>query len=358
MNQCIKCGLCNVCPIFRVEKLESVSPRGKIIVLNEIEKGAIRIDARIVKDIYKCSTCGLCGVVCPMDLDLKEFWEIIREKLVSKNLAPLPLHRKIRDMAYRDFNPYGENQEKRSSWLEFEINDSRTLYFAGCTASFKVPNVAKSTANVLRSLGIEFTVLGANELCCGSPFLRTGQKDFAKMLFMKNIKIWQKEKIEEIITSCPGCYRSIKKDYPKLAEEAKIEFDIEVKHVSSILAEEMRKDESIDLVATYHDPCHLGRHMGIYEEPRKVIRKAGIKLLEMERNREFSMCCGSGGGVRTQFKELASAVANERIQEALATGANILITSCPFCEYNFSRVGGSRITVLDLSEIAEKIISL
>lgn len=354
---CIKCGLCNVCPVFKVEKLESASPRGKLILLSEIKRGAIKLDVRITKELYKCSVCGICGEVCPSNLDLVTFWENVREELVNKKIAPLPVHRKVRDITYREFNPYGGDQQKRAEWLNFSVGKSRTLYFAGCTASFKAQNIAKATANSLRNLGVEFTVMGAQEFCCGSPFLRTGQKDIAKMLFTKNIKTWQREGIEEIITSCPGCYKTIKEDYPKFAEESKIEFNLEVKHVSTVFAEEIKKTGGIDLIATYHDPCHLGRHMGIYEAPRDVIRRSGIKLVEMERIREFSLCCGAGGGLRTQFKEIAIAIAEERIKEALATGTNVIITSCPFCEYNLSRVGGSRVRILDLSEIAEKIIS-
>ncbi|MCS7143900.1 MAG: (Fe-S)-binding protein [Archaeoglobaceae archaeon] len=354
---CIKCGLCNVCPVFRVERTESVSPRGKLIILSEIKKGSVKLDARIVKEIYKCSVCGMCSFVCPANLDLIKFWEETREELVNKKIAPLPIHRKVRDLTYRELNPYGGDQQKRAEWLEFSVGKSKTLYFAGCTASFKAQNIAKSTTKVLKNLGVEFTVLGAYEFCCGSPFLRTGQRDVAKMLFTKNIKVWQKEGIEEIITSCPGCYKSIKEEYPKLAKEAKIELNFEVKHVSSVFAERMRKEGNLEFVATYHDPCHLGRHMGVYEEPREVIRKTGIKLVEMERNREFSLCCGAGGGVRAQFKEIAISIAEERIREALETGTNVIVTSCPFCEYNLSRVGGSRVRVFDLSEIVEKTIS-
>ncbi|MEM4712189.1 MAG: heterodisulfide reductase-related iron-sulfur binding cluster, partial [Archaeoglobaceae archaeon] len=151
--------------------------------------------------------------------------------------------------------------------------------------------------------------------------------------------------------SCPGCFRTISRDYPKLAKELGYEFEIEVKHISMVLADKIKGD--LGIKATYHDPCHLGRHMNVYEEPRKVIKRAGIDLVEMERNREYSLCCGAGGGLRSQFREISVAICEERIREALSTGTNVLITSCPFCEYNFTRVGGKRIKVYDLSEIAE-----
>ncbi|MEM4747093.1 MAG: (Fe-S)-binding protein [Archaeoglobaceae archaeon] len=348
MAECIKCGLCNICPVFRVEKIESVSPRGKISIFNK----NVKIDARMVKDFFKCSICGLCEIICPVNLRLTEFWEKKREELVERKFAPLPIHKKLRDMTLRDYNPYGGNPEKRAEWLDFKVKKSKILYFAGCTASYKLQNIAKASANALRKLGVEFTILGSSEFCCGSLFLRTGQRDVGRYLFKKNIHVWEKAGIEEIITSCPGCYKTISKDYPIFARELGYEFNFEVKHISSVFAELV--EGKLDLIATYHDPCHLGRHMGIYEEPRKVIRKVGIKLIEMERNREFSLCCGAGGGLRSQFKDISIAICEERIREILSTGTNVVITSCPFCEYNFSRTGGGRIKVLDLSEIVEK----
>lgn len=350
MSECVKCGLCNVCPTFRIEKIESVSPRGKIILA---EKG--RVDKRVVTDFFKCTMCGLCEVVCPANLKLTDFWEKKREEFVEKKLAPLPIHKKLREITLKFFNPYSGQPEKRASWLDFEVGNSRTLYFAGCTASYKLQNIAKSSAKVLKELGLDFTVLGPLEYCCGSPFLRSGQKDVARLLFEKNYRAWRRARIEEIITSCPGCFKTISQDYPKFAKELGYEFEVEVKHISEVLAERVKGD--LGIRATYHDPCHLGRHMKVYEEPRKVIRRAGIDLVEMERNREYSLCCGAGGGLRSQFKEISIAICEERIAEAISTGTNVLITSCPFCEYNFIKVGGKRVRVYDLSEIAEMTLS-
>jgi len=227
--------------------------------------------------------------------------------------------------------------------------------------SFKLQNLAKSTASVLNKLGIDFTIAGKNEYCCGSPFLRTGQKDIVERLFEKNFLYWQKAGIERIITSCPGCYRTISLDYPKIAEEKGYEFDIEVIHTVSIL-DKMGVFEKTEKIAkaTYHDPCHLGRHMGIYEEPRNVIKKLGMDFVEMERNRQQALCCGAGGGLRSQFPEISFEIGKQRVLEAMETGAEYLITCCPFCEYHLSKSAeklGNRIKVVDLVEIAEKLIS-
>ncbi len=359
--KCVRCGYCNVCPVYRLEKWESVSPRGKLQIAHELLSNGLNMDAKIVKDIYKCSVCGLCEVVCQAGLSLIDFWESFRYELVKRGYAPLSVHRKLKEITYRYYNPYSGEQDKRGEWLEFEVDDAKTLYFAGCTASFKLQNLAKSTASVLKKLGIEFTIAGSEEYCCGSPFIRTGQRDIAEKLFEKNVKVWQRMGIERIITSCPGCYRTIARDYPKLAEEKGFEFDIEVIHTVSILDKNLDglKVEKARIKATYHDPCHLGRHMGLYDEPRRVMEKLGIELVEMERSRELALCCGAGGGLRSQFKEISFEIGRQRVEEAMSTGAEYLITCCPFCEYHLSKSAerlGGKIKVVDLVEIAEKLI--
>jgi len=361
VEKCIKCGYCNVCPTYKIEGWESVSPRGKIQIIEQILNGEVNLDPKVVKDFFKCSVCGLCEVVCQADLKLIDLWESIRREFTNKGLAPLSVHKKLKNITYMYYNPYSGLPEKRGDWLDFDVQESNVLYFAGCTASFKLQNLAKSTAKLLKKLGIEFTIAGPNEYCCGSPFIRTGQMDVVDKLFEKNMKTWEKMQIDTIITSCPGCYRTIARDYPKIAEKKGMEFNMRVIHTVTILDEliDSINFKKTDMKATYHDPCHLGRHMGHYDEPRRVMRKLGIRLIEMDRNRELSLCCGAGGGLRSQFREISFEIGRQRIEEALATGADYLITCCPFCEYHLSKSAkklGDKIKVIDLIEIAEKLI--
>ncbi len=356
---CVKCNYCSVCPTYRIEGWESVSPRGQLQILLQIADGSFELDMQIVKDIYKCSVCGLCEVVCMVDLPLIDFWEKLRAELVRKGYAPLSVHRKLRDMTYINKNPYGGDQEKRGDWFKLESEETaKTLYFAGCTASFRLQNLAKSTAELLKKLGIEFKYAGKEEVCCGSPFIRTGQLEIAKELFKRNVRTWEKMGVETIVTSCPGCFRTIARDYPKFAEEMGIDFNYEVYHTAQILDKNLDKDFEVKRIrATYHDPCHLGRHMNIYEEPRRVIAKLGIELIEMPRNRELSLCCGAGGGLRSQFKEISFEIGKERIKEAVSTKVEYLITCCPFCEYHLSKSSeklGNVIKVVDLIELANE----
>ncbi|MCS7122077.1 MAG: (Fe-S)-binding protein [Archaeoglobaceae archaeon] len=334
---CLRCAYCNICPIYRIEGWESVSPRGKIQLLDK------KLSNRLVKDFYKCTVCGLCEVVCQSKLELTRIWEENRAKLV-KSKKYMPAHKKIADAVLLYGNPYAAEQEARV----LLNSPSNVLYFAGCMANFKVKNIAECTVKVLKLLGLEFKVAGKSEVCCGSTMLRTGFIDVAEKLFLKNVKNWQKMNVEKIITSCPGCYRTIKSNYPKIAEKKKIDFNFEVVHITQFLERELKKLDLKLGTVTYHDPCHLGRHSKVYEEPRNILKKIGYKIIEMERNRDFSICCGAGGGLRAQFPEISEKITLERILEAESTGAETLVTSCPFCVYQFSKV--SRLKVRDVVE--------
>ncbi|RLI73637.1 (Fe-S)-binding protein [Archaeoglobales archaeon] len=358
---CARCNYCKVCPVYTVESWESSSPRGKLYAIKSLVEKEINIDARTVKELFKCTTCGICEVICQVEIPLVKLWEELREFL-NNNGYVLPVHKKLKERTFREWNPYGESREKRIEWLN-EINikpsSSELLYFAGCTSSYRVQNLAKNTVELFSKVDVKFSYAGINEFCCGSPFLRTGQMDIAQKLFLKNYKIWKEMDVRRIVTSCAGCYRTIAKDYPRIAEKLGYNFDFEVLHTVQLL-DEIIDDvnlSKINIKATYHDPCHLGRHMGVYEEPRRVIKKLGIELVEMERNRDNAFCCGAGGGVRSQFKELAFEIGKLRVKEALDTDTKYLISCCPFCELHLSqslKYFDEKISVLDLVEVVNK----
>ena len=250
------------------------------------------------------------------------------------------------------------------------------LYFRGCTARERVNSISDSTEKLLKLANIDFKTLD-NEECCGSVLLRTGFEDDAKEQMKKNLPKLQDEKI---VVSCAGCYKTLKQDYRDY-----IGADLDVIHISQLLNEIISNNynnnynnsnsntntntnsntnsntncntnynnfdfDSLinkDISVTYHDPCHLGRHSGEFDAPREVI-KSFSNLIEMENIRENSLCCGSGGGVKSAFPEIANLIASRRGEEAEDTGAEILITSCPFCKLNLNE--NSAMEVLDLSE--------
>lgn len=210
------------------------------------------------------------------------------------------------------------------------------IYFRGCTAREKETSIADATEELLKLADVEYRVL-EDEKCCGSVLIRTGFIDEAQKQIEKNTELLSGELI---LTSCAGCYKTLKQDYD----------DLDVIHISQFLntlIDEKKLDfNKKDLKVTYHDSCHLGRHCNVFDEPRNVISNVA-NLLEMQNNRENSLCCGAGGGVKSAYPEIASQMADSRIYQAIETGADLLVTPCPFCKLNLKDRG---LDVLDLTE--------
>ena len=214
------------------------------------------------------------------------------------------------------------------------------LYFRGCTAREKQTEISKATERLLDLAGVDYHVLD-DEKCCGSVLLRTGFEKQAKEQIKKNTEILKDEKI---ITSCAGCYKTLKEDYDGL----------DVVHISQLLDELIRENKlnftKADFKVTYHDSCHLGRHMDVFDEPRNAIESVA-DIVEMENSREDSLCCGAGGGVKSAYPEIADQMAKSRLAQARETGCETLVVSCPFCKLNLEN---DEIEVLDLTEFLVK----
>lgn len=214
------------------------------------------------------------------------------------------------------------------------------LYFRGCTARERETGISDATELLLKKAGVDYHTLD-DEKCCGSVLLRTGFEREAREQIDKNTKLLKGEKV---ITSCAGCFKTLNDDYEGL----------DVIHISQLL-DELIKDGKLDfskrdLDVTYHDSCHLGRHSGVFDEPRNVI-KSLANLVEMENVRENSLCCGAGGGVKSAYPEIAGQMASSRIRQASQTGCGTLVTSCPFCKLNLEN---DDLEVLDLTEFLVK----
>ena len=222
------------------------------------------------------------------------------------------------------------------------------LYFRGCTAREKLNSITKATERILKAANIKYETL-EDEQCCGSVLLRTGFLEDAMEQMNSNLNGFEGK---TIVTSCSGCYKTLKEDYKK-----HLGVDLKVIHISQLL-EQLIKENRInlkgdkDLKVTYHDSCHLGRHAGEYEAPRNVIASIS-NLVEMENNKEKARCCGSGGGVKSAYGDLSNSIAGLRIKEAKETDAELLVSACPFCKLNLSQ-NSDDLEVLDLSEFVLK----
>ncbi len=218
----------------------------------------------------------------------------------------------------------------------FGIGKGKTLYYPGCLTKGVLTEQFENYKTIFNKLGIDFVLLSNDEVCCGLPVLNAGYRKEVRKLAKKNFDLFRINKITKILTNCPSCYHTFKEIYPTLVRD----WDIEVEHATVAILNSLKKkriryrgmEEDREIV-TYHDPCHLGRYSGIYEEPREVIELLGGKIKEFGYNREKAICCGGGGGVRANFSELAKDIAKMKVKYS-PQEADKIISPCGLCYSN------------------------
>lgn len=224
------------------------------------------------------------------------------------------------------------------------------LLWIGCTSSYRVPELARSLVSVLKALDVDYECLGRDEGCCGSILLRLGLKEeFSRVGEDTVSRIWSTE-AEGLVTHCPGCMRTFKLDYPRELKD----LGLEVRHSTEAILEHVKPHylKPLELKAVYFDPCHLGRHLNVYEPPRRLLSMIpGLKVIEPEESKEESLCCGAGGGVRGCFEELAQAMARELLDYFKSLGAEAVVTACPFCYYNLKTASDGSVKVFDILQV-------
>jgi Fe-S oxidoreductase len=372
--QCGKCGTCRtgyqeegwlrVCPSGEFGKFEAYYLGGKNLLAWAVTSNRLKWTENLVNIFYQCSVCLACTQQCqiPEIHNYAGEWLMaMREKAVEKGLGPMPEQKQYSKHVALEYNPYMEQHENRTNWIPSSIKqsqNSKLAYFVGCTTSYREQSIATNTSEILNTLQVDFKIL-QDEHCCGSPLFMTGQTEEAKKIAESNVELFRKQEIEKIITSCAGCYRMLKETYPK---KFGLDHGVEILHLPEFINERIKNNEiefinNLELKITYHDPCHIGRHLGIYEPPREVLKSIpGVSLIEMERNRQNAWCCGSGGGVRSAFKDLSSFAADERIKEAKETTAEAIVSCCPFCLNQFKANIDDGFKSFDLSELVNKAI--
>jgi heterodisulfide reductase subunit D len=285
--------------------------------------------------------------------------EALREMTV-RHIGPIENQALLVTRCEENYNPYGEpNSNNEKLKKQYDLPDkAEWVYFIGCTSNYRQKSLRDSTLRFLKKAGIDFTLI--DEHCCTSPLIRTGQVNNVKEFMNYNITQIENAGATKIITSCAGCYRTFKKDFEKFG----VDYDFQVFHSLELVKQLLDNNKIIfkskfEETVTYHDPCHLGRHMQVYELPREIYKKIpGLKLVEMKRNRKFSWCCGAGGGVKIGYPEWAIEISRERLEEAKETGARIITSTCPFCKTNLGDAAQKYnfdFQVLDLMEILDKL---
>jgi heterodisulfide reductase subunit D len=300
-----------------------------------------------LEGLYECSACGQCHIICPVRINTPELWEQARYSLVSAGI-PQPESQIKQLTTIKEFNnSYGKPQQERDLWARlawdtglllrqvtvWQERVAPVLYFVGCTASFdpETQFVAVQSARLLQEAGVEFSILGREEPCCASKLRRMGDLDFNAEAKKRMDQITALG-AGNVVASCAGCYKGLHSDYKKLRPEFR-----PVLHLTQFLDEliregRLRLTQRVPMVVTYHDPCHLGRHNQIYDEPRRILKSIpGLKLVEMPRHRAFSSCCGMGGGLKVANPKIQYKMAGKRIREAESTGAEAIVTPCQTC---------------------------
>lgn len=349
VNCCTMCGFCkSVCPSFKSIGWDSALSRGRIVLSYGLLIGDLQPDESLVRNMYTCTTCADCVRRCPSKVDIVDIIEDCRADLVKAGCI-LPKHKAMCENILADGNPFAEKSSRRDA-LGKVPHKAKVGYYAGCTATFRSKATAKATLSILDKLGEDYTTV--DETCCGSVMQRVGwpQEDVTELM-KRNVEAIKSLGVETLVLSCAGCYRMFKVEYPKY-----VDVPFEVLHITEYLAKKDLKLKPMSGVATYHDPCHLGRHCGVYDAPREVIAKIpGLEFREMEFNGKTSHCCGGGGGVRSAYPEASMDIASTRLDEA--SFADMIITTCPFCVNNLDAAKGDRkIVVRDLVEIVDELL--
>ena len=369
--RCMRCGLCRgLCPLWGFVGWESGSPRGRMQIVKALIEGNLEPNEYVMDRLYKCALCGYCLWRCPPGVRTTDVIKAARAHLVHLGIYPKEIDT-IEENLKEQHNIYGLPAESRTEWVELmDISDipigekADIVYFPGCLSSYsgRAMNIAYSTALILNSLGLNWTLMGEEEWCCGNPLQLSGKIDLMEEIVNHNVEVIHSLEAKVLVTSCAGCYRTFIQDYPHYAKK----LGFEVRHISQVISENLDKIKlnysDKPQIVTYHDPCELGRHVGLYDAPRNILKAIPtLQFVELPAKRELTKCCGGGGVLKMTNPELAIKLASEKVEEAYSVNAEILSTCCPACVLNITEGASTSrkdIKILDVVEIVAQAMGL
>jgi Fe-S oxidoreductase len=390
MDRCSACSYCKWipfdqvkswrfaknCPSIAYHNFNSYSARGRYAVARSLLRGQSSVSETVKKIVFTCLTCGSCDVSCKICRYNLEPLEMVRElkfSLVEQG-HELEALRAVRESLAAYKNTQLQPTNNRGDWAKdldvprIDEQPMPVLFHAGCRLSYdrELQGEARAAVQILQGAGVEIGIRGDREICCGGRLYSMGYRQEFESCAEANIAAWSEAGVKTIVTSCADGYHAFKHLYRRLGSEVEVLHTVEF--IDRLIEEGKIKFRSkVPLTVTYHDPCHLGRQgepyepwdgvekkikgqivvyeprkpryngaWGIYDPPRRILNSIpGLQLVEMERIREYSWCCGAGGGVREAYPEYSQWTASERIDEAKASGAEALVSACPWCERNF-----------------------
>lgn len=353
---CVGCGMCLLrCPVYNVvgPVFGSDGHMGGIGVYLAGSTG--KLDEASEAGSYLCTSCGACVEACPSRIDTKKGIMNVRKAGYSDKKGILLEHSAVVSSVRNYDNPWQVPRAQKGKWAKgLGLKDKgEVIYFVGCSTSLLFHETAHAAVEMIRSVGVEPAVLGQKERCCGSTAHKLGDVKLAREKAEACFADFKEAGARVVVTSCPGCASALNR-HKDLIERS----GVKVQHITQFLSERMDlsslKRNHSDGTVTFHDPCDLGRELGVYDEPRRLLAAVtGAKVVEMERSRVESACCGSGSGVRSAFPELASSIASDRIEMAKAAGAKTIVTSCPWCVQSLRECQGKEgvVEVVDLVDL-------
>ncbi len=366
--RCIRCGFCRaVCPVLQEEDMnETVGPRSFVLTARGLITNELRPSGKMGELIYECVECGACNVKCPPGVKIEEIIGAVRDTLVRSHSKPPRNIKSLIDSVQERRRLYdGQPDDETTHGLLDKPAKEKAdvLYYVGCAASQLERDQARSMIRILEKAGTDFTIL-RNEECCGLPLSTLGFRELFVERAEKNAQMFEQVEASTVVTTCPGCYKTFSRLYPQRAKPHRI------LHSSQFIKDliEQKKIVPMEPVRkrlTYHDPCDLGRHMGVFDPPRDVIKSIpDVEFVEAKRNRMEAQCCGAGAGFTLAYPELAKSINATRLRKDIQNiGAEMLVTSCPNCAHLFREVVRSientdlkSIDVVDLTELVARSI--
>ncbi len=349
------------CPVTNAERRETVTPTVKLNLLDLVRKGAVDLDEDIAEIMYRCAGCLTCRAYCKHRIDVPSVIEHARELAVNRGAEPEQLARHIETFS-ESRNPYGPALPKKLEGLDPALAKhigakSDTLYFIGCATLFHYPGIATAIGRMLEAAGMDFAVhADAETLCCGTPALFSGAADDMRQNAKRLAEVFKNYKT--VITGCPSCLASFKIKYPQHGIEMKTRFLHSTEFAASLLREgKLKPAGQYGERIMYHDPCHLAKYFGIYEEPREILRALfpAENLIEFSWNRDKNYCCGGGGLLPVTAPRTAKAITNKRLEQFVERKPDMLVTACPTCQRTFHRAAPDMKAADVISLLAEKL---
>jgi heterodisulfide reductase subunit D len=362
--KCNRCGFCLAhCPIYAIKGRELVTPRGKNALIRGIIEDKIDWTPEIVETIFRCTGCRLCTQTCFPAVETNQGVLAGRECLADRRQYPKVIDRVVGALE-NNFNISNEPNENRSMWMEtlanvpddrFQKEEARVIYFVGCVAAFfplahKIP---QNFVQILDRAQVDFTILGGEEWCCGFPLIQAGMAEKMERLVEHNQEKVKDVGAEIVVFACPSCYHTWKEKY-----KTNVEFLHSTQFMERLISDKkITFHNGLNKTVTYHDPCDLGRNSGVYDAPRNILMQIpGLKLVELENNRQLSVCCGGGGDLEMIDPDLSAAIAQRKIEEILRTGAEEMVTSCQQCIRTISGYARKHKIKLKVKDITEVVL--